>query len=374
MKLPLDPHAVLPALSLDDTARQDFVASLRGHLSSRVMPGNHELYSKVVEPRFVERHGRKPSHYSEVRSVMECEPFYQFWSALQRCSQERMWDATIDAVERDLDRLNANRRSRKLLGSLSLDASLEIPDYHRVVDIHLQPGGYHTEFMNNDLAAGAIYDLGLDVYSNGAMGCRNEFLGELLIEHFLKSFPKKNPKIILDMGCAIGNSTLPWARRFPTARVEAIDVAAPQLRYGHQRAESLGVSVQFSQQNAERTNFPSASFDLVVSHIMLHETSARALPKIFTECRRLLKPGGVMLHLEIARGNSVFENFMTNWESWNNNETFGHHLTHIDYVELAARAGFAIESARCERHVGERDPQQQLYSAESPWQFISAVA
>ena len=278
MKVPLVPHAVLPALSLDDTARQDFVAALRGHLSSRVMPGNHELYSKVVEPQFVERHGRKPEHYSEVRSVMERETFYQFWSALQRCSQERMWDATIDVVERDLDRLNATRPSRKLLGSLRLDASLDIPDYHRVVDIHLQPGGYHTEFVTDDLAAGAIYDLGLDVYSNGAMGRRNEFLGELLIEYFSKAFSAQSPKIILDMGCAIGNSTLPWARKFPTARVEAIDVAAPQLRYGHQRAESLGVAVQFSQQNAERTNFPSASLDRKSTRLNSSHVSESRMP------------------------------------------------------------------------------------------------
>lgn len=374
MKAPLDPHAALPPLSLEDRGRQDFVAALRGHLSSRVMPGNHALYSKVVEPRFEQRHGRKPAHYSEVRSAMEREPFYQFWSALQRCSQERMWDATIDVVERDLERLIAIAPPRRRRGSLRLDTSLEIPDYHRVVDIHLQPGGYHGEFANDDLAAGAIYDLGLDVYSNGAMGCRNEYLGDLLLEYFTKAFPGRKPKKILDMGCAIGNSTLPWARRFRKARVDAIDVAAPQLRYGHLRAESFGVPVHFSQQNAERTDFSSASFDLVVSHIMLHETSARALPKIFAECRRLLKPGGCMLHLEIARGSSVFENFMTNWESWNNNETFGHHLTHIDYVALAEGAGFARGSARCERHVGVRDPQQQLYSEESPWQFISACA
>jgi len=374
MKKLLEAHEVLPTLSLEDKGRQDFIAVLRGHLSSRVMPGNQALYSKVVEPRFEHRHGRKPSHYSEVRAAMEREPFYQFWSALQRCSQERMWDATIDVVERDFERLNTIRPLRRRRGTLQLDASLEIPAYHRLVDIHLQPGGYHTEFAPGDLAAGAIYDLGLDMYSNGAMGRRNEYLGDLLLEYFLNVFPARKPKRILDMGCAIGNSTLPWARRFPAAQVDAIDVAAPQLRYGHLRAESFGVPVHFSQQNAEHTNFSAESFDLIVSHIMLHETSARALPEIFAECRRILKPGGLMLHLEVARGNSVFENFMTNWESWNNNETFGHYLTHVDYVALAERAGFVPGSVKCEHPVGTRDPQQQLYSEESPWQFISAVA
>ena len=109
----------------------------------------------------------------------------------------------------------------------------------------------------------------------------------------------------------------------------------PQLRYGHARAEALGVAVHFSQQNAERTDFPDGSFDLVLSHIMLHETARGALSRILGECRRLLRPGGLMLHLEIPRGRTVLENFLYNWESWNNNETFGQYMTHLDLAALA---------------------------------------
>ena len=54
----------------------------------------------------------------------------------------------------------------------------------------------------------------------------------------------------------------------------------------------MGAAIHFSQQNAEKTDFADGSFDLIVSHIFLHETSRTAVDNILAECRRLLKPGG----------------------------------------------------------------------------------
>jgi 2-polyprenyl-3-methyl-5-hydroxy-6-metoxy-1,4-benzoquinol methylase len=368
----LSPHALLPDERHDERERQAFVGALRGYLAGRVMPGNYAIYRGRVEPEFERQHGRKPEHHNEVRAVMERHPYYQFWSALQRCSQQRMWDAVIDSVEREWPRLNGEVKRSRRRGSLTLDPALTIPRYHTAVDIHLQPGGYHTDFVDGDVAAGAIYDLGLNIYSHGMMGPRNEYLGELLLRYFLKAHPRLRPARILDMGCAIGNSTLPWARQFKKARVDAIDVAAPQLRYAHARAESLGVPVHFSQQNAEHTTFESQGFDLVISHIMLHETSRSALKHIFAECHRLLKPGGLMLHLEIPRGKNVIENFLYNWESWNNNETFGQYMTHIDLADIARKAGFAPDKVSCADHAVPREKEQQLYSEETLWKIVEA--
>ena len=378
-------HAMAARPRHDERERQAFVGALRGHLARRVMPGNYAVYRERVEPAFLREHGRPPRHHAEIRPVMERDPYYQFWSAMQRCSQQLMWDAVIDAVEPELPRLGARAEAKGKAarkgrtgrgrqggrrGSLRLDPSLPLPRYHAAVDIHLQPGGYHGGDAPDALAAGAIYDHGLHIYSHGSMGPRNEYLGELLLEFFRQRHPDGRPRRILDMGCAIGNSTLPWARAFPRARVEAIDVAAPQLRYGHARAEAMGVPVHFSQQDAERTDFPDGSFDLVLSHIMLHETSRGALSRILGECRRLLRPGGLMLHLEIPRGRTVFENFLYNWESWNNNETFGQYMTHIDLAALAQAQGF--EDARVVEHAVRRDPEQRLYSEETSWKVLSA--
>ena len=381
-------HALLPALQHDESARQSFVAEFRRHLSTRVMPGTYQLYKRSVEPEFQRAHGRAPQDQHEIRKLMERQSYYQFWSAMQRRSQELMWESVIEPTERSLPELidksqrlalRARQARHKSLGikrathgSLRLDPHLVVPRYHTAADIHLQPGGYHTDFAENDVAAGALYDAALPIYSNGTSGLENDSLGNVLLQFFLQQFPGHKPRRLLDLGCAIGNSILPWARHFPDCEVQAIDVAAPVLRYAHARAEALSVVVHFSQQNAEHTAFESGSFDLVLSHIMLHETSRSALPNILRECHRLLRPGGVMLHLEIPRGRNALEKFLYNWETHNNNETFAGFMTDLDLRALAVAAGFDPQHAINRDFARPRDAGPSLYSEEFQWKILTA--
>jgi SAM-dependent methyltransferase len=346
----LKPHNMLPDRDHDEQARQDFVASLRSHLASRIMPGNAQLYKTKLKSEFIDKHKRPPKDFHEIKEIMTQNDYYQFWSAMQRRSQEMMWDAVIDPTERQLDKLieqyQTLSKKKKTGGTLVLDPELEIPRYHTAADIHIQPGGYHTEFTKDDVAAGAIYEGGLPIYIGGALGPNSDFLGKILTHFIQKEFADFKAEKILDMGCAVGNSTLPWHEAFPEASLYAIDVAAPCLRYAHARAELYGVPVHFSQQNAETTNFNDNSMDLVVSHIMLHETSRSALSNIFKECLRILKPGGMMLHLEIPRGSEPFEQFMFQWETYNNNETFARYMTEMNLPELAIKSGFHVDKTR----------------------------
>lgn len=368
-------HAMLPRPTHDEAAFQSFVKSLRGHLAAKVMPGTYAAYEKRAAPAFVAEHGRAPRDQHEVRRLMEADPYYQFWSAMQRRSQELMWDSIIDSTERELPQLvaRARRAAKRAKGSLRLDPALPVPRYHTAADIHLQPGGYHSEFTADDVAAGAIYDYGIYIYLNGALGPQNNAMGVLLTGYAQEKFPGLVPRKILDLGCAIGNSTLEWKRAFPKAEVHGLDVGAPVLRYAHARAETLGVPVHFSQQNAECTDFPDASFDLVVSHIVLHETSRSALVNILRECRRLLKPGGRMLHLEIPRGNTPVEKFMFNWETYNNNETFAGFMTDIDLQAEAVKAGFAPDAAHVDAYAPRMSSEQKNYSEHFAWKILVGV-
>jgi ubiquinone/menaquinone biosynthesis C-methylase UbiE len=365
-------HAMLPRPDHDERSRQAFVRGLRRHLARRVMPGNYQVYSARVEPRFRADHGRAPESPAELRTAMERDPYYQFWSALQRRSQELLWESVIDPAERDREALvrRAAARKGRRKGSLELDARLVVPRYHTAADIHLQPGGYHTEVGPDDVAAGALYDSGLHLYLDGALGENNDAMGDILLAFLRHRYPGLKPAHILDMGCAIGNSTLPWGRAFPRARLHAIDVAAPVLRYGHARAEALGVPVHFSQQNAESTRFDPGSFDLIVSHIMLHETSKSALQNILRECLRLLKPGGLMLHLEIPRGRTPLQKFMYNWESYNNNETFAQFLTDVDLAKVAVHCGFDERKVEMTGFAPREAGAQTLYSTEFVWTVL----
>ncbi len=367
-------HDMLPAPNHDETARQAFVGTLRRTLATRVVPGNRTMYERVVDPQFRQQHGRAPQDRHEVRKAMLQNPYYQFWSALQRRSQEMIWDAALDPLDRQQLELagrfvefGANNPHR--LGSLQLNAELPIPRYLTAADIHLQPGGYHTDRCVNDVTAGALYETGLQIYLAGALGEDNDGLGTLLLDHYRRTFSDQQPSRILEMGCAVGNSTLPWVNAFPNAEVHAIDVAAPCLRYGHARAEAMGAKVHFSQQNAEKTTFETGSFDLVISHIMLHETSARAMPRILAESRRLLKPGGQMLHLDIPRGGDYFQQFMYEWETYNNNENFAGYMTDVNLPEVACRAGFTADEIRLDQVAPPHSRDDQVSYSKRPIPF-----
>ncbi len=340
-------HALLPRSTHDEHARQKFVQSLKEHLAMQVSPGNKSVYTRRAKPRFEQEHHRAPRDRHEVRRVMQDEPYYQTWSALLRTSQEMMWESVASSVERQLPDLTAKAKTNgRALGSLTLDPDLPIPAYHTAVDIHCMPGGYHSEGSADDIAAGAVYDRAVHIYAMGRMGPFNDDLGASLVAHLTQQYPHFHPRRILDMGCSVGHSTVPYVEAYPEAEVHAIDIGASMLRYAHARAEALGKRVQFSQQNAERTNFADASFDLIVSHILLHETSGAAIRNIMRECHRLLTPGGMMFHVEVPQyqGMDPYDAFILDWDTYNNNEPFWGAMHDLDLMELARRGGFVDET------------------------------
>lgn len=338
-------HGMLEERTADENARQNFVKSLKIHLAAQVSPGNKEVYEARVEPEFVKKRKRVPRNRHEIRKVMERNLYYQMWSSLQRTSQEMMWESIGSSVGHQLPQLI--KKSKKLAngkarGTLTLDPALEIPRYHTAVDIHCMPGGYHTELTEDDVFAGAVYDRAVYIYAMGRMGDRNQDMGRTVISYIKENHPDFEPKRILDLGCAVGHSTLPYVDSFPGAEVYGVDVAAPMLRYAHARAEALGKTVHFSQQNAEHMHFEDESFDLIVSQILLHETSNKALDNILKECFRLLKPGGLMLHAEVPQYARLptFDQFMLDWDTYYNNEPFWGLFHDKDVYELCTRAGF----------------------------------
>jgi ubiquinone/menaquinone biosynthesis C-methylase UbiE len=329
-------------VTAQEQSRQDFVVNLRKYSTRELGSKMYEVYKSEAEPAFISKHGRAPESVSEVKSIMTENSNYQFWSALQRNSQEMVWDSVIDTTERTLDQVKNRLDEAQPLGSLDIDPEFSVPKYHQMFDIHLQPGGYHTEQVPEDIAAGMIYDLGVPIYSMKAMGRENDSTGLTVLNAYKTLFPDQEPERVLDIGCAIGNSTLPWAQAFENTEVHGIDVAAPCLRYGHLRANAYGKSLHLSQQNAEKMSFPDNHFDVVVSALLFHETSTQAVPNILEEIKRILKPGGTMIHFDgfdLSKPEPVLE-FLSLWEVYNNNEYFLMKMQSMDMLELSKAKGF----------------------------------
>lgn len=341
-------HSMMPQASHDELARQIFATALRMHIEDEVMPGDALLYEKKVKPAMARARGAAEPNYKDIRRQMEREPYYQMWSSLVKTGKEMLWDSVGESVERQLPDLIARSRPKAPLGSLTLDPAMPIPRYHAAVDIHWMPGAYHREITKDDVYAGALYDRGSYYVVAAIMGKAGNNLPDKTHTargafHYLdQHHPNFRPKRILDIGCAIGSSTVPYADKFPEAEIHGIDVGAPLLRYGHARAEAMGKRIHFSQQNGERTNFPDGHFDLVVTHAVAHETSSKAIRNLLKETYRLLAPGGLSYHTErkFFQGLSDYEAYLNDWDTFYENEPFKGTLRESDPRDLLAEAGF----------------------------------
>jgi len=338
-------HEVMARQTQDDLARGLFIVGLKRELRA-LSQGNAALYAKHVAPRFAAENGREPVSIAEIGSAMEHQPYYQLWSTLSRTAQDMMWEAVGSTIDRDLPRMRdaARRLTGKgnPMGSLALDTHFRAPADVLVADIHCQPGGYMREGGQEDMVAGALYESGGNMYSLGTgIGARDSKAGAV-IQFLAERFPDFRPRRILDLGCSAGSASTAYAAHFPEAEIHAVDVGPAMLRYAHARAEALGVAVHFHQMDAARLGFEDESFDLVVSHNLMHEVAPATLGKIFAESSRVLRPGGIALHQDVPiRGDrSLFERFMFDWETRNNNEPFWQAFAEADLHPMMLAAGF----------------------------------
>ncbi len=339
-------HAVMPQTRHDEAARFNFLANMNQYLSAEFLPRVKRAYDKRALPRFQAQHGRAPEHRSEVRELMSEEPAYQTWSAMRRATMEQRQQAGRSVVLRQLDRLNDIARSAAAEPGLELTPGFKPPRYLTGVDHHCMPGGYVGELAADDVSAPANYDVGIFATTGGALGRYSDGGGTAVAEWLKREHPDFKPKRILDLGCGLGHNTLPLAQAFPEAQVVALDAAAPMLRYGHARARSLGVrNVRFVQADAEAVPEPDASFDLITTCMFLHETSYTAIRRVFAETRRLLAAGGISLHVEQPQYQNmdVYEQFVRDWDAYNNNEPFWTTMHDMDLTQLAVDAGFQRE-------------------------------
>lgn len=339
-------HAVMPQANHDEQALEDHFLAMRFWTIRNLDPLDKRLLDEIVVPEVAGRTGETPRSTTQVREALEAHPFHRFWLSLHFFYQDQIWRALDRSVDRQYDELAGKVAEHQAspVGTLTLDPALEPPRYIGAFDHHRMPGSYHVETAEDDFRAGALYDRFATTYlRNLNGGWRNDGRGHTIVSHVRDFHPALNVRRILDLGCSVGHSTMAIAAGFPDAEVQAIDVGAPMLRYGHARAEAIGQTVHFSQQNAEHTNFPDGSFDLITSSVMLHETSTRAMHAIFAECHRLLRPGGVMVHLEVPTRRDhvgLWEQMRCDFEAHYNNEPFMSAISRTDYVEIAERAGF----------------------------------
>ncbi|WP_230293602.1 class I SAM-dependent methyltransferase [Croceicoccus sp. Ery5] len=360
-------HSMLPVANHDETAEQLFVRDLKGYIAGEIEPFESAA-ADALDPG-AGHNDRAAETYARLRELSG----FSGYLGLRRAAQDLLWDCVGVSVGRQADSLASEAASIELLGSLTLDPDMVQPAYLEDRDVHLMPGGYAHD--RGDVTQGALMDRGGAVYMLGRNGgFLNDGRGWTLASHLLARWPDMQPASLIELGCGVGASAVPLARTFPDSDVYGLDVGGSVLRYAQARASALGVAVHFVQGDAEHAPFPDASFDCVCSSVMLHETSPDALGAIMAESLRLLKPGGIVAHLEVPqRYDSVplWTQIRGEIELDYNNEPNWRSAISADYENLLRAAGFVDVMAGYQDAVGEAVPANNGFGTESKGVFRS---
>ena len=106
---------------------------------------------------------------------------------------------------------------------------------------------------------------------------------------------------VLDVGCGTGTLAIAAKQQVGAAgRVEGIDASPEMLARAAKKARRAGMDVSFTEAPAQALPFPDASFDVVLTSVMLHHLPRPARTQCASEMRRVLKPGGRVLAVDFA--------------------------------------------------------------------------
>lgn len=103
---------------------------------------------------------------------------------------------------------------------------------------------------------------------------------------------------VLEIGCGMGTDGAQFAKA--GADYTGIDLTDAAVELARKRFQVSGLKGEFHVADAERLDFPEASFDLVYSHGVLHHTPD--IEAAVREIHRVLKPGGRAMVMLYHRG------------------------------------------------------------------------
>lgn len=149
----------------------------------------------------------------------------------------------------------------------------------------------HTRGMSLDWAA-PVYDF----------YCPKIGLGRAFRSETLRLAKLKNGEHVLDVGCGTGVLTRLAAEAIgPEGRAFGIDPGVKMIAIARKSAKLEGSRAEFRLGVIENLPFEDSSFDCVLSSAMIHHLPPDLKVKGLSEVRRVLKPGGRLVAVDIGR-------------------------------------------------------------------------
>jgi ubiquinone/menaquinone biosynthesis C-methylase UbiE len=111
---------------------------------------------------------------------------------------------------------------------------------------------------------------------------------------------------VLDLGCGTGTLAVMAGQAQPAAEVVGLDADPQMLGVAREKSARLGVAVQFDEGMTYALPYPDASFDRVLSSIMIHHLKTPDKDRTAREVQRVLKPGGQLHILDFGKPVSLY--------------------------------------------------------------------
>jgi demethylmenaquinone methyltransferase/2-methoxy-6-polyprenyl-1,4-benzoquinol methylase len=114
----------------------------------------------------------------------------------------------------------------------------------------------------------------------------------------------QNGQRVLDVACGTGRGTVGIAQAVgTTGSVDALDLSEAMLGQARAKIEQLGLidRVHFKQGNAKELPYPDNTFDLVYNGYMFDLIPLDGFLPILKEMRRVLKPGGKLVLVNMSK-------------------------------------------------------------------------
>ncbi|HYB99195.1 MAG TPA: class I SAM-dependent methyltransferase [Candidatus Limnocylindrales bacterium] len=97
---------------------------------------------------------------------------------------------------------------------------------------------------------------------------------------------------VLDLGCGTGTLALMVKQACEQANVTGLDLDPKILAIARRKVDAAGVAIELRQGSATAPPFERASFDRVLTTLMLHHLTTAQKREALSAARTLLRPGG----------------------------------------------------------------------------------
>jgi SAM-dependent methyltransferase len=276
-----------------------------------------------------------------VAPLLEQDSEFRILRMCRDWTLEQHGQIAMDAFEEIRDEVEANLNKLQTGPTeLTLDESLQGPDYWEGYEFHKSSGGWdghdymgfvHGELIHNKMVnkhfAGIIYAVRKSVAEKAA-----EYL---------------QPDKILDIGCCSGQYTKGIAEVFPDSEIWGCDLSARQLEQAQRFANEHGYQWKLFQAAGEDLGVADNEFDLVTSYAMFHEIPTDAAKQHLRECLRVVKPGGyaVIGDVKAYRAYEPYERWKNDyWNQVHGGDPYWREYADTDLAELALAEGFSEAS------------------------------